>query len=68
MITPASPGCYCHHLVPPPPPLLLQMLIRSGYTDSTVDTEVRQLLHHADEVRESDDGVTHVLLVAAQVG
>jgi hypothetical protein len=44
----------------------LQLLIRAGFTDASIDLETRHLLAGADAVRESDDGVALALLAAAQ--
>jgi hypothetical protein len=47
--------------------LLLQVMIRAGFTDASLDDEARQLVSAAESLRLADHGTETVLLIALQV-
>lgn len=51
---------HCHSMC------LLQVMIRAGFTDASLDEEARQLVAAAEAVRLADHGTESVLLLAVQ--
>ena len=47
---------------------VLQIMIRAGFTDAALDEECRQLLTLSDDLREGNEAVDKVLMIALQVG
>lgn len=46
--------------------LWLQIMIRAGFTDASLDAETRALLLDSEHIRESEEGVESVLVLALQ--